>query len=106
MCLIKLVGLYFTVLPPPLKIITLQTLQAAVKLLDYGVASVKYLHTADSLARSMFLLSLSIHWLDTSCTPHGAMLQAKNFHGLHTSNQQQQINKNSNIYNVMFTKFL
>ncbi|XP_065111239.1 zinc finger BED domain-containing protein 4-like [Paramisgurnus dabryanus] len=33
----------------------------------------------------MSLLSLTVHWLDTSCTPHGAMLQAKNFHGSHTS---------------------
>ncbi|XP_072569011.1 zinc finger BED domain-containing protein 4-like [Paramormyrops kingsleyae] len=30
------------------------------------------------------LLSLTVHWLDTSCTPHSAMLQAKNFHGSHT----------------------
>lgn len=33
----------------------------------------------------MSLLSLTVHWLDTSCTPHGAMLQAKNVHGSHTS---------------------
>ena len=78
MCLIKLVLLYFAVLPPPLKTFTLQTLQTADELV--GVASVKYLHTADSLA-----LSLSVHWLDTSCIRDGAMLQAKNFHGSHTS---------------------
>ena len=33
----------------------------------------------------MSLLCLTVHWLDTSCTPHSAMLQAKNFHGSHTS---------------------
>lgn len=32
----------------------------------------------------MTLLSLTVHWLDTSCSPHSAMLQAKNFHGSHT----------------------
>ncbi|KAI2655629.1 Zinc finger BED domain-containing protein 4 [Labeo rohita] len=33
----------------------------------------------------MSLLSLTVHWLDVSCTRRGAMLQAKNFHGSHTS---------------------
>ena len=82
MSLITFVVLYFAVLRPPLKTFTLQTLQTADKLV--GVASGKYLHTADSSARSMLLLSLSVHWLDMSCTPHSAMLQAKNFHGSHT----------------------
>ena len=86
MCLIKLVVLYFAVLTPPLKTFTLQTFQTANELV--GVASVKYLHTDYSLARSMLPLSLSVHWLDTSCTLHGAMLQAKNFHGSHTSDNK------------------
>ena len=38
----------------------------------------------------MSLLSLTVHWLDTSCTPHGAMLQAKNFHGSHTSDNKHK----------------
>lgn len=33
----------------------------------------------------MSLISLTVHWLDESCKPHIAMLQAKNFHGTHTS---------------------
>ena len=32
----------------------------------------------------MTLLSLTVHWLDASYSPHSAMLQAKNFHGSHT----------------------
>ena len=51
MCLIKLVALYFAVLPPPLETFASQTLQTAVELV--GVASVKYLRPADSLARCM-----------------------------------------------------
>ncbi|XP_065150533.1 zinc finger BED domain-containing protein 4-like [Paramisgurnus dabryanus] len=38
-----------------------------------------------SAVSPMSLLSLTVHWLDTSCTARGAMLQAKNFHGSHTS---------------------
>ena len=53
MCLIKLVVLYFAVLPPPLKTFCLQTLQTAEELV--GVASVKYFHTADPLAPSVLL---------------------------------------------------
>ena len=41
MCFIRLIVLYFAVLPPPLETFTLQTLQTAAKLV--GVASVKYL---------------------------------------------------------------
>ena len=59
MCLIKLVlKLYLTVLPPPFETFTLQTLQTAVEVV--AVASVKYLHTADSLARCMLLNSSSM----------------------------------------------
>ena len=55
MCLIKLAVSYFAAPPPPLETLTLQTLQTAVEL--FGVASVKYLHMADPLARSMVLNS-------------------------------------------------